>query len=48
MSYIEVEKLIDSAGKKIGLKDDLIQKITQPERSIEINLSIKNDQRRFN
>lgn len=44
MSYIEVEKLIDSAGKRIGLKDDLIKKIAQPERSIEINLSIKNDQ----
>lgn len=43
MSYSEIDDLIQKAGKKIGLSEDKISQIAEPQRTIEVNLAVKMD-----
>ena len=43
MSYSEIDDLIKTAGKKIGLARDEITQIAEPQRIIAVNFSVKMD-----
>jgi glutamate dehydrogenase/leucine dehydrogenase len=43
MSYSEIHKQILAAGKKLGLKNDLIERIIEPQRIIEVKLPVRMD-----
>jgi len=43
MSYSEINDLIGSSGKKIGLSDEKISQIAEPQRIIAVNLAVKMD-----
>jgi len=47
MQYQEVRNLIEDAGKKLNLPDDIIEQILEPQRIIEVNFPVKMQSGRF-